>query len=156
MDEKEITITTTQLAKFLNIEYSRLDVWLKKNIFLLDNPLPGKGYTRQFDFNDVIAAGVASEVMKWTRGFDIARNTVELFRNDPNKKRWFSIVISHIEDKYKISWGGFGKRELKESDIIFIDEENLTRSLIIIPVPEITKKVEKLFNKLKTEVKKES
>jgi hypothetical protein len=167
MNEKEITISTTKLARFLNFEYSRLDVWLKKNIFHLDNPLPGRGYTRQFNFDDVVVAKVVTDLMRMTGDFGIAKEAVALLHKKPRYWNIYSIVVSFettLEDngkfseKYKVGWGSFAYSKEQKTDYLILDleEEKTRRSMVLVPVPQIMKSVEEFFNKLKTEVKKES
>lgn len=163
MDEKQKTITTTGLIEFCKIKYARLDVWMKRNILMFDNPLPGAGHTRQFGFDDVVVAKVVTDLMRMTGNFEIARKAVELLREQPRYGEAFDIIVSskttiedgEIKHEYNIGWGSFPRTEEKGTDIFFygIGQEELDRAIIFVPISEIMKEVEKFFAGLETKEK---
>lgn len=162
MDKKEKTITTTKLVEFLGIKYDRLAVWMKKNIFMFDDKLPGAGYPRQFSFDDVVIAKVVTDLMRMKGDFKIASEAVALLRKKPRYRDGFYIMVSFIttfyedsgsfSEKYDVRWGSFGKNEGKETDILYldIDEEKVRRSLIFVPVPRIMEEVKEFFEELES------
>lgn len=147
MNKEKQTITTPRLIEFLGVKYSRFDVWMKENILIFNNPQPGPGNPRQFDFTDVCTAKIATGVMDTTCNFNIAHDVVQMFRRDERQRIW-NIMITIIGKKHYSMW-------VNPNIEFFIPRDNKTdHAVVIIPVPQIMKSVQAFFNGLKLEDEK--
>jgi len=168
-------LTVKHLINFVGVKYHTLNLWINSGLLLTNEFIdPGSGNARQFNFTHVCYAKIVYEVLKCTNSYEIAKATVEEVDNfinfpldsllpdtmynpitDDGKAEFFMLtnlflyVIPKKDNRGSLSkptfYWTYGKQdfgmlpeEIREAD----------RSVILIPVGNIIKKVDDFFREI--------